>query len=158
MLLEGRSRNINSRRRKPEWINIRICPTAHVLISDNSPARKIISILTLYIMRMQGYCDVYKWTILKRTSPEVKNVYIRRHQGAKCARRALVMWFITNFHTAPLSTRSVGKTLEFTVKSTDNITVYFQGCSNDVFRLTFTFLRQAQICFLGLFLLENSRT
>ena len=21
---------------------------------------------------MQGYCDVYKWTILKRTSPEVK--------------------------------------------------------------------------------------
>ena len=23
-------------------------------------------------MRMQGYCDVYKWTILKRMSPEVK--------------------------------------------------------------------------------------
>ena len=23
-------------------------------------------------MRMQGYCDVYKWTILKRTLPEVK--------------------------------------------------------------------------------------
>ena len=23
-------------------------------------------------MRMQGYCDVYKWTILQRTSPEVK--------------------------------------------------------------------------------------
>ena len=23
-------------------------------------------------MTMQGYCDVYKWTILKRTSPEVK--------------------------------------------------------------------------------------
>ena len=21
---------------------------------------------------MQGYCDVYKWTILKKTSPEVK--------------------------------------------------------------------------------------
>ena len=39
-------------------------------------------------MRMQGYCDVYKWTILKRTSPEVK--YIRRHQGAKCARQAFV--------------------------------------------------------------------
>ena len=63
-LLEGRSRNINARRR--------ICPTTHVLISDNSPVRKIISILTLYRMRMQGYCDVYKWTILKRTSPEVK--------------------------------------------------------------------------------------
>ena len=24
---------------------------------------------------MQGYCDVYKWTILKRTSPEVKCFY-----------------------------------------------------------------------------------
>ena len=23
-------------------------------------------------MRMQGHCDVYKWAILKRTSPEVK--------------------------------------------------------------------------------------
>ena len=43
-----------------------------MLISDNSPVRKIISILTLYRMRMQGYCDVYKWTFLKRTSPEVK--------------------------------------------------------------------------------------
>ena len=25
---------------KPEWINIRVCPTTHVLISDNLPARK----------------------------------------------------------------------------------------------------------------------
>ena len=39
------------------------------------------------------------------------NVYIRRHQGAKCARWALVTRFITNFHTAPLSIRSMGKTL-----------------------------------------------
>ena len=39
------------------------------------------------------------------------NVYIRHHQGAKCARRALVTGFITNYHTAPLSTRSMGKTL-----------------------------------------------
>ena len=27
-------------------------------------------------MRMQGYCDVYKWTILKRTSPEVKCLHL----------------------------------------------------------------------------------
>ena len=38
--------------------NIRICLTTHVLISDNSPVRKIISILTLNRMKMQGYCDV----------------------------------------------------------------------------------------------------
>ena len=43
-----------------------------MLISDNSPVRKIISILTLNRMRMQGYCDVYKWTILKRASPEAR--------------------------------------------------------------------------------------
>ena len=40
MLLEGRSRSINSRRRKPEWINIRICPTTHVLITANSRVKK----------------------------------------------------------------------------------------------------------------------
>ena len=38
--------------------------------------RKIISILTLYKMRLQGYCDVYKWGILKRTSPEVKCLHL----------------------------------------------------------------------------------
>ena len=31
---------------------------------------------------MQRYCDVYKWTILKRTSTDA-HVYMRRHQGAK---------------------------------------------------------------------------
>ena len=40
MLLEGRSRNINARRRKPECFNIRICPTTQVLISDNSTVRE----------------------------------------------------------------------------------------------------------------------
>ena len=41
-------------------------------ISDNSPVKKNVSILTLYRMRMQGYCDVYRCTFMKRTSPEVK--------------------------------------------------------------------------------------
>ena len=27
-------------------------------------------------MRMQGYCGVYKWTILKRASPEVKCLHL----------------------------------------------------------------------------------
>ena len=31
---------------------------------------------------MQGYCDIYLWTILKRTSTEA-HVYMRRHKGAK---------------------------------------------------------------------------
>ena len=35
-------------------------------------------------MRMQGYCDDYKWTILKQTSPEVKCLHptsSRREMG-----------------------------------------------------------------------------
>ena len=64
---------------------------------------------------MQGYCDVYESTILKRTSPEL-NVYMRRHQGAKCARRAFVTCFITTFHTAPLSTRSMEKKVNVMLK------------------------------------------
>ena len=84
MLLEGRSRNINARRRKPSCINIRRSARQHVLISDNSPVREIISILTLYRMRMQGYCDVYKWTILKRTSPEVKCLHLTSSRREMC--------------------------------------------------------------------------
>ena len=55
-----------------------------MLISDNSPVRKIISILTLYRMRMQGYCDVYTWTILKRTSPEVKCLHPTSSRRKMC--------------------------------------------------------------------------
>ena len=36
MLVEGRSQNIYSRRHKPECIKISICPTTHMIISDNS--------------------------------------------------------------------------------------------------------------------------
>ena len=43
-----------------------------MLISDNSPVRKNYFDSNIIQMRMQGYSDVYKWTILKRTSPEVK--------------------------------------------------------------------------------------
>ena len=45
---------------------------------------KIISILTLYRMKMQGYCDVYKWTILKRTSPEVKCLHPTSSRREMC--------------------------------------------------------------------------
>ena len=44
----------------------------------------IISILILYRMRMQGYCDVYKWTILKRTSPEVKCLHPTSSRRKMC--------------------------------------------------------------------------
>ena len=44
----------------------------------------MISILTLYRMRMQGYCDAYKWTILKRTSPEVKCLHPTSSRREMC--------------------------------------------------------------------------
>ena len=33
---------------------------------------------------MQGYCDVYKWTILKRTSPEVKCLHLTSSRCETC--------------------------------------------------------------------------
>ena len=53
-------------------------------MGDNTPVRKNISILTLYRMRIQGYCDVYKWTILKRTSPEVKCLHPTSSRREMC--------------------------------------------------------------------------
>ena len=34
---------------------------------------------------MQGYCDVYKWTILKRTSPEVKCLHPTSSKREMCS-------------------------------------------------------------------------
>ena len=35
-------------------------------------------------MRMQGYWEVYKWTILKRTSPEVKRLQLTSSRREMC--------------------------------------------------------------------------
>ena len=35
-------------------------------------------------MRVQGYCNVYKWTILKRTSPEVKCLHPTSSRREMC--------------------------------------------------------------------------
>ena len=35
-------------------------------------------------MRMQGYCDDYKWTILKRTLPEVKCLHPTSSRREMC--------------------------------------------------------------------------
>ena len=43
-----------------------------------------MSILTLYRMRMQGYCNVYKCSILKRTSPEVKCLHLTSSKREMC--------------------------------------------------------------------------
>ena len=118
MLLEGRSRNINARRRS--------CPTTHVLISDNSPVRKIISILTLYRMRMQGYCDVYKWTIWKRTSPEVRCLHPTSSRRKMCTLSVSNVIYHKFSHGAAFYTlngKNVNVMLEYWMLSN------FHGCS-----------------------------
>ena len=124
MLLEGRSRNINARRRSRSELIFVFCPTTHVLISDKSPVRKIISILTLYRMRTQGYCDVYKWTILKRTSPVVKCLHptsSRREMCTSSVSNVIHHKFShgTAFYT--LNGKNVNVMLEFTLNSLINI-------------------------------------
>lgn len=54
----------------------------------------IISILTLYWIKMQSYCNIFVWT-LWQTMPEL-NEYMQGHQGMTCTHRTLGMWFNTN--------------------------------------------------------------
>ena len=60
----------------------------YILINDKSAVRKYYFNHNITRMKMEEYCHIFKWTLLKRTSP---NVYSQCHQGRKCARQALVM-------------------------------------------------------------------
>ena len=120
MLLSVRLRNINSRRREQECNNIRICPTKHVLIIDNSPVGKIISILTLYRMRMQGYCDIYKWTILKQTSPKVRCFHPTSSRREMCTSSVSNVIHHKLSHDAGFYTLN-GKNVNVMLGSVDNV-------------------------------------
>ena len=68
---------------KSECINIRICPTTNVLISDSLPVRQ--SYFNSNIIKKENASILRRFflrIILKRTSTEA-HVYMRRHQGAK---------------------------------------------------------------------------
>ena len=78
MLLEGRSRNINARRRSRSAL-IFVSARQHVLISDNLPVRKSIFDSNIIVKILQRF---FLRIILKRTSIEA-HVYMRRHQDAK---------------------------------------------------------------------------
>ena len=86
-----------------------------MLISDDSPVRK--KYFDSRDILIQGYCDVYKWTILKRTSPEVKCLH------PTSSRREMCMLSVSNviyhkfahgaaFYT--LNGKNVNVMLEFT--------------------------------------------
>ena len=83
MLLEGRYRNINARRRSRSALIFVSARQQHVLISDNLPVRKSYFESNIILNKNERILRrFYLWIILKRTSTE-QHVYMRRHQGAK---------------------------------------------------------------------------
>lgn len=61
--------------------------------------KKTTSILTLYRSKVQRYCDVVKWALLMRTSPEFKCLHPTSSKHEMCTPR-LATWLITSFHLA----------------------------------------------------------
>ena len=109
---------------EPECINIHRSARQHVLISDNSPVRKsYFDSNIIYRMRMQGYCDVYKWTILKRTSPEVKCLHLTSSRREMCTLSVSNVIYHKFSHGAAFYTlngKNVNVMLEFFIFSYKN--------------------------------------
>ena len=79
---------------------------------------KIISILTLYRMRMQGY--FYKWTILKPTLPEVKCLHPTSSRREMCTSSVSNVIYHKFSHGAAfytLNRKNVNVMLEFMITS-----------------------------------------
>ena len=67
---------------------------------------------------MQGYCDVYKWTIFKRTSPEVKCLHPTSSRREMCTSSVSNVIYHTFSHGAAFYTlngKNVNIMLEFAV-------------------------------------------
>ena len=69
---------------------------------------------------MQGYCDVYKWTILKRTSPEVKCLHPTSSRREMCTPSVSNVIYHKFSHGAAFCTlngKNVNVMLELSLKS-----------------------------------------
>ena len=70
-------------------------------------------------MRMKGYCDVYKRTILKRTSPEVKCLHLTSSRREMCTSSVSDVIYHKFSHGAAFCTlngKNVNVMLEFFVR------------------------------------------
>ena len=68
---------------------------------------------------MQGYCDVYKWTILKRTSPEVKCLHLTSSRREMCTLSVSNVIYQKFSHGAAfymLNGKNVNVMLEFLIR------------------------------------------
>ena len=71
-------------------------------------------------MRMQGYCDIYKWTILKLTSPEVKCLHLTSSRREMCTLSVSNVIYHKFSHGAAfytLSGKNINVMLEFEIAS-----------------------------------------
>ena len=71
---------------------------------------------------MQGYCDVYKWTILKRTSPEVKCLHPTSSRREMCTLSVSNVIYHKFSHGAAfymLNGKNVNVMLEFSLKNAE---------------------------------------
>ena len=71
---------------------------------------------------MQGYSDVYKWTILKRTSPEVKCLHPTSSRREMCTLSVSNVIYHKFSHGAAfymLSGKNVNVMLEFSLKNAE---------------------------------------
>ena len=104
-----------------------------MLISDNLPVRKsYFDSNIIYRMRMQGYCDVYKWTILKRTSPEVKCLHLTSSRREMCTLSVSNVIYHKFSHGAAFYTLN-GKNVNVMLESLLNISSIYTdktGCTN----------------------------
>ena len=82
MLLEGRSRSTNARRRSRSAL-IFVSARKHVLMSDNSRVRKNYFDSNIVLNQNVRILGRFSNDYLKRTLTEA-HVYMRHHQSAKC--------------------------------------------------------------------------
>ena len=79
-------------------------------------------------MRMQGYCDDYKWTILKRTSPEVKCLHLTSARREMCTPSVSNVIYHKFSHGAAfymLNGKNVKVMLEFEIRCNNNNSTEF---------------------------------
>ena len=73
---------------------------------------------------MQGYCDVYTWTILKRTSPEVKCLHTTSSSRELCTSSFSNVIYYKFSHGAAfytLNVKNVNVVLEFVINHVTNV-------------------------------------
>ena len=84
---------------------------------------------------MQGYCDVYKWTILKGTSPEVKCLHLtssRREMCTLSVSNVIYHKFSHGDTFYTLSGKNVNVMLEFFMNSPLEIFPFSVTVFNDI--------------------------